>query len=107
MDYPISIEVEPGHSDSLRYQITYFSDVMPAQQAGILLRQFDAVVQDLANHPDGDGAGLITSFPIRSNGQKLEIVQGLNINDFSRSKIDATINELKEEREMVSSLLQG
>ncbi|HTD84960.1 MAG TPA: malate dehydrogenase [Candidatus Binatia bacterium] len=64
----------------------------------------------VALHSDGSYGiekGLITSFPIRSNGQKLEIVQGLNINDFSRSKIDATINELKEEREMVSSLLQG
>ncbi|PYK29234.1 MAG: malate dehydrogenase, partial [Verrucomicrobia bacterium] len=50
--------------------------------------------------------GIITSFPIRSTGQKLEIVQGLQINDFSRSKIDATINELKEERAMVSELLR-
>src|SRR4029079_3779644 len=39
--------------------------------------------------------GLISSFPIRSNGQKLEIVQGLPVNDFSRLKIDATVNELK------------
>lgn len=62
----------------------------------------------VALHSDGSYGiekGLITSFPIRSNGQKLEMVQGLNINDFSRSKIDATINELKEEREMVSGLL--
>ena len=62
----------------------------------------------VALHSDGSYGiekGLITSFPIRSNGQKLEIVQGLTINDFSRSKIDATINELKEEREMVGSLL--
>lgn len=49
--------------------------------------------------------GLICSFPVRSNGAKLEIVQGLAINDFSRSKIDATVNELKEERTMVSDLL--
>ena len=49
--------------------------------------------------------GLITSFPVRSNGRGLEIVQGLSINDFSRGKIDATINELKEERAMVSELL--
>src|SRR5438270_4233351 len=49
--------------------------------------------------------GLICSFPVRSNGAKLEIVQGLPINDFSRSKIDATVNELKEERSMVSDLL--
>jgi malate dehydrogenase len=49
--------------------------------------------------------GLITSFPIRSNGKALEVVQGLPINVFSRGKIDATINELKEERAMVSELL--
>jgi malate dehydrogenase len=48
---------------------------------------------------------LICSFPVRSNGQKLEIVQGLPINEFSRSKIDATVNELKEERSLVAELL--
>jgi malate dehydrogenase len=49
--------------------------------------------------------GLITSFPIRSNGQKLEIVQGVPVNEFSKGKIDATINELKEERSLVADLL--
>jgi malate dehydrogenase len=49
--------------------------------------------------------GLICSFPIRSNGQRLEIVQGLPRNDFSRVKIDTTVNELKEERSLVSELL--
>ena len=49
--------------------------------------------------------GLITSFPVRSNGQKLEIVPGLPVNEFSRAKIDATINELKEEKALVSELL--
>jgi malate dehydrogenase len=48
---------------------------------------------------------LICSFPVRSNGQKLEIVQGLSVADFSRAKIDATVNELKEERAMVADLL--
>jgi malate dehydrogenase len=48
---------------------------------------------------------LICSFPVRSNGQKLEIVQGVPFNDFSRSKIDATVNELKEERALVADLL--
>ena len=51
--------------------------------------------------------GLINSFPIRSNGTKVEVVKGLAINDFSRSKINLTVNELKEEREMVSALLPG
>jgi malate dehydrogenase len=62
----------------------------------------------VAIHSDGSYGvekGLITSFPIRGNGQKLEIVQGLSLNEFSRSKIDATINELKEERSLVSELL--
>lgn len=49
--------------------------------------------------------GLITSFPVRSDGKKLEIVQGLPINEFSQSKIDLTVNELKEERSMVSDLI--
>src|SRR6266566_4979403 len=49
--------------------------------------------------------GLISSFPIRSNGQALEVVQGLTLNEFSRAKVDATIAELKEEKSMVSDLL--
>ncbi len=49
--------------------------------------------------------GLISSFPVRSKGQSVEIVQGLPINEFSRGKIDATVNELKEEKALVSELL--
>jgi malate dehydrogenase len=49
--------------------------------------------------------GLISSFPVRSNGKTLEIVQGVPVSEFSRGKIDATVNELKEERAMVADLL--
>jgi len=49
--------------------------------------------------------GLIFSYPIRSNGSKWEIVQGVPLNEFSKSKIAATENELKEERAMVADLL--
>ena len=49
--------------------------------------------------------GLIFSFPIRSNGQTLEIVQGLHVSEFSRGKITATENELKEEKALVADLL--
>jgi malate dehydrogenase len=42
---------------------------------------------------------------VRSNGSKLEIVQGLSVSEFSRGKIDATVNELKEEKSLVSELL--
>jgi malate dehydrogenase len=55
----------------------------------------------------GVEAGLISSFPIRNVAQKREVVQGLPINDFSRGKITATVNELKEERGMVGELLGG
>jgi len=51
--------------------------------------------------------GLISSFPVRITGSKVEIVKGLAINEFSRSKIDLTVNELKEEREMVGALIPG
>src|SRR5467141_1154997 len=49
--------------------------------------------------------GLISSFPVRLRSGKLEIVQGLPINDFSRSKIDASVAELREERSLVSELI--
>src|SRR5512136_1395444 len=45
----------------------------------------------------GVQSGLISSFPVRSTGQKLEIVPGVPVNDFSRGKIDTTVTELKEE----------
>jgi malate dehydrogenase len=49
--------------------------------------------------------GLISSFPVRSNGSKLEIVQGLAVDEFSRGKIDLTVKELKEEKGLVAELL--
>ena len=49
--------------------------------------------------------GLISSFPVRVRGGKWDIVQGLPINDFSRSKIDASVAELKEEKSLVSELI--
>jgi malate dehydrogenase len=53
----------------------------------------------------GIEAGLITSFPVRCRRRKIEIVPDLPINDFSRAKIDASVNELKEERALVGELL--
>jgi malate dehydrogenase len=49
--------------------------------------------------------GLICSFPTRSDGTKLEIVQDIPLNDFAKAKIEASVNELKEERSMVEELL--
>ena len=51
--------------------------------------------------------GLICSFPVRSSGGKWEIVQDVPLNEFSRTKFDASVAELKEEKSMVSELLGG
>ena len=54
----------------------------------------------------GIDEGLMFSFPIRSDGQGgWEIVQGLELSDFARAKIKATEDELKEEREVITDLL--
>ena len=49
--------------------------------------------------------GLIYSFPCRCKAGQWEIVQGLDIADFSRGKMDATAQELAEERDAVAHLL--
>ncbi len=48
--------------------------------------------------------GIISSFPCTVSGGTYRIVQGLEVNDFSRGKIDASAAELLEEREAVRSL---
>lgn len=53
----------------------------------------------------GIAKGLIFSYPIRCDGRQWEIIQGLPLNEFSRQKIAATEQELKEERAMVAELL--
>jgi len=53
----------------------------------------------------GIDKGLIASFPIRVVGDKWEMVQDVPVNEFSRGKIEATVQELREERDAVSDLL--
>jgi malate dehydrogenase len=48
--------------------------------------------------------GIISSFPVTTESGSYTIVQGLEISDFSRARIDATVNELKEERDAVKQL---
>jgi malate dehydrogenase len=51
--------------------------------------------------------GLMSSFPIRTTApDRWEIVQNVPINDFSREKISASVNELKQEKSLVSELLR-
>jgi malate dehydrogenase len=53
----------------------------------------------------GVEAGLIASFPIRSNGANYEIVQGLALDEFSHARITKSVAELKEEKALVAHLL--
>ena len=48
--------------------------------------------------------GLVSSFPVTSNGGDWQIVQGLSIDEFSRGKIDASVAELAGERDAVKGL---
>jgi malate dehydrogenase len=48
--------------------------------------------------------GLISGFPCTCAGGEWSIVEGLDIDEFSRERIDATVNELKEERDTVNRL---
>ena len=48
--------------------------------------------------------GLISSFPVVSRGGRWEVVQGLEIDAFSRERIDASVAELREERDAVKAL---
>jgi malate dehydrogenase len=52
----------------------------------------------------GVDEGLISSFPVTCSNGSYEIVKGLELDDFARSRIDITVNELKEEREAVRQL---
>ncbi len=48
--------------------------------------------------------GLMSSFPVRCSGGHYEIIEGLEVGDFAQSKLDITVNELKEERDAVQGL---
>ena len=53
----------------------------------------------------GIAPGVIYSFPCRCNQGKYEIIQGLEISDFSRERMDASDAELREERAAIEDLL--
>lgn len=49
--------------------------------------------------------GLICSFPVQVKNGRPQVVESVPINEFSRGKIDASVNELKEEKSLVQELL--
>jgi len=48
--------------------------------------------------------GLVAGHPCKCSGGEFSIVQGLEIDDFSRTRIDASVKELQEERQSVQEL---
>jgi malate dehydrogenase len=48
--------------------------------------------------------GIVSSFPVRVTGGSHAVEEGLEVGDFARAKIDATVAELKEERDAVRAL---
>ena len=57
-----------------------------------------------SNGEYGVPEGLISSFPVTTKDGDWKIVEGLEIDDFSRGKIDASTAELAEERDAVTEL---
>lgn len=55
----------------------------------------------------GVDEGLICGFPTICRDGKWEIVQGLELSDFQKERIEASVQELCEEREAVAHLLKG
>lgn len=53
----------------------------------------------------GIESGLVTGLPLSSDGRNWRVLPGFEIDDFSRSQIDKTISELKQERDTVRDLL--
>ena len=52
----------------------------------------------------GVDEGIISSFACTCSGGEYSIVEGLEVNDFAQQRIDATVNELQEERAAVEKL---
>lgn len=53
----------------------------------------------------GIGAGVIYGYPVTCKNGAYQIVQGLNISDFARTRMQATLKELQEERDAVKHLV--
>ena len=52
----------------------------------------------------GVDEGLISGFPVTCSNGSYEVVQGLELNDFSRSRLEATVKELAQERDTIKEL---
>ncbi|KAF5553115.1 non-ribosomal peptide synthetase [Fusarium napiforme] len=53
VEYPVSLEIEPTGDDQIRLSITYYSDILPREQAQLLMKQFDASLTHIACNAAG------------------------------------------------------
>ncbi|KAK9415264.1 putative Amino acid adenylation domain-containing protein [Seiridium unicorne] len=63
VDYPISLEIEEVGSDSLRFSLDFHNDILPPDQADLLLSQFDANLIELLQSPNGQENDMIPKQP--------------------------------------------
>ena len=66
---------------------------------------FSAAIAAPADHAYDVPVGLVFGFPLRTTGAGVEIVRGIEHNEFARSQIETTTNELLQERAAVEELL--
>ncbi|KTD65922.1 malate dehydrogenase [Legionella spiritensis] len=86
-----------------------------ASAANAIIHGVNNLVNDTPDHESfstclsskgeyGVDEGLIFSFPCRRVRGHIEVVEGLHFNDYSQSRFDITLNELRQERDTVKSL---
>lgn len=51
VDYPVSLEVEPQKDGAIQFRMTFKSDVLPLDQAALMMAQFDAALHHLISEP--------------------------------------------------------
>ncbi|KAF2843129.1 nonribosomal peptide synthetase 2 [Patellaria atrata CBS 101060] len=56
-DYAVSLELEPISNDELRLRLTFTSDLLPKEQAELLLRQYERTFMHLVSTPNGETNG--------------------------------------------------
>ncbi|CAI4220101.1 unnamed protein product [Parascedosporium putredinis] len=63
VDYPVSIEIETPANAPIRFCITFKTDILPQEQASIILNQLDAALRHLLLQPEGKGDDLWPNAP--------------------------------------------
>ncbi|EQL00466.1 Amino acid adenylation [Ophiocordyceps sinensis CO18] len=63
VEYAVSLEVEPTSAENLCLRITFAKNVLPEEQACLLVQQFDATLQHLICEPDDNEHGLCVKRP--------------------------------------------